>query len=232
MHVPPRSVRIPAARGVRHRPRRGAGRGSQPVAAAAARPAVGVGVDGGAPAGLVSGRCPDRSRRIVVGRAELRRRCAGEFHVATPGRSCEHTFCSETAGGGHELEGPAADSADSAGSAETAGTAMNGRLQRAVVWYQRATEGRPSPCRFTPTCSSYALEALEVHGTRRGLWLAARRLVRCRPFGPSGWDPVPEPRDGPALPPEPVVPALPAVVASRDTHSDDAMHASRKRALA
>jgi putative membrane protein insertion efficiency factor len=53
-------------------------------------------------------------------------------------------------------------------------------------------EGRPSPCRFTPTCSAYAVEALEVHGRWRGLWLTLRRLVRCRPFGPSGWDPVPE----------------------------------------
>ncbi|MDO8391422.1 MAG: membrane protein insertion efficiency factor YidD [Actinomycetota bacterium] len=58
-------------------------------------------------------------------------------------------------------------------------------------------EGRPSPCRFTPSCSSYAIEALEVHGTWRGLWLAARRLLRCRPFGPSGFDPVPLPRSHP-----------------------------------
>jgi putative membrane protein insertion efficiency factor len=54
-------------------------------------------------------------------------------------------------------------------------------------------EGRPSPCRFTPSCSSYALEALEVHGTLRGIWLTLRRFIRCRPFGPSGYDPVPEP---------------------------------------
>jgi len=67
------------------------------------------------------------------------------------------------------------------------------RVLRAVDWYQRAMEGRPSPCRFTPSCSSYAREALTVHGTRGGLWLTARRLVRCRPFGPSGFDPVPEP---------------------------------------
>jgi uncharacterized protein len=67
------------------------------------------------------------------------------------------------------------------------------RLVRAVEWYQRASEGRPSPCRFTPSCSSYAHEALTVHGTRRGLWLTLRRLARCRPFGPSGFDPVPEP---------------------------------------
>lgn len=52
-------------------------------------------------------------------------------------------------------------------------------------------------CRFHPSCSNYALEALEVHGTRRGLWLTVRRLLRCRPFGPSGWDPVPEPTHDP-----------------------------------
>jgi putative membrane protein insertion efficiency factor len=66
------------------------------------------------------------------------------------------------------------------------------RLVRMVEWYQRAVEGRPSPCRFTPSCSEYAREALEVHGTSRGLWLTVRRLARCRPFGPSGFDPVPE----------------------------------------
>jgi putative membrane protein insertion efficiency factor len=65
------------------------------------------------------------------------------------------------------------------------------RLVRVVDWYQRAFEGRPSPCRFTPSCSSYAREALLVHGTTRGLWLTVRRLARCRPLGPSGWDPVP-----------------------------------------
>jgi putative membrane protein insertion efficiency factor len=63
---------------------------------------------------------------------------------------------------------------------------------RVVLWYQRLFEGRPSPCRFTPSCSAYALEALEAHGTGRGLALTVRRLLRCRPFGPSGWDPVPE----------------------------------------
>jgi uncharacterized protein len=63
---------------------------------------------------------------------------------------------------------------------------------RLVLLYQRLFDGRPSPCRFTPSCSAYALEALEVHGTMRGQWLTLRRLVRCRPFGPSGWDPVPE----------------------------------------
>jgi putative membrane protein insertion efficiency factor len=67
-------------------------------------------------------------------------------------------------------------------------------MLRAIAAYQRAFAGRPSPCRFFPTCSEYSREAIETHGARRGLWLTVRRLARCRPFGPSGFDPVPAPR--------------------------------------
>ena len=62
----------------------------------------------------------------------------------------------------------------------------------AIRLYQLARTGRVSPCRFTPTCSQYAMEAVEHHGARHGLALTARRLGRCRPGGPSGYDPVPE----------------------------------------
>jgi len=65
-------------------------------------------------------------------------------------------------------------------------------LLKCVAFYQAGREGRPSPCRFSPSCSEYSREALEVHGAGRGTWLTIRRLVRCRPFGPSGYDPVPE----------------------------------------
>ncbi|MEN8161211.1 MAG: membrane protein insertion efficiency factor YidD [Myxococcota bacterium] len=46
-------------------------------------------------------------------------------------------------------------------------------------------------CRFEPSCSSYALVALEEHGPLRGLWLSLRRVLRCHPFHPAGFDPVP-----------------------------------------
>lgn len=46
-------------------------------------------------------------------------------------------------------------------------------------------------CRFTPTCSNYAIEALEKYGALKGSWLAAKRILRCHPWGKSGFDPVP-----------------------------------------
>ena len=49
-----------------------------------------------------------------------------------------------------------------------------------------------SPCKFYPTCSRYAYEAIEVHGASKGAWLAAKRLMRCRPFSQGGVDFVPE----------------------------------------
>ncbi|HEX2712990.1 MAG TPA: membrane protein insertion efficiency factor YidD [Candidatus Acidoferrales bacterium] len=50
----------------------------------------------------------------------------------------------------------------------------------------------PSACKFYPSCSHYAYEAIELHGYRRGTWLAVRRLLRCRPFVLGGLDPVPD----------------------------------------
>lgn len=72
---------------------------------------------------------------------------------------------------------------------------MKSFLLNSIDWYQKAREGRPSPCRFTPSCSEYAKQAVEQYGAGRGTWLSVRRLSRCRPFGPSGFDPIPEPHN-------------------------------------
>jgi uncharacterized protein len=62
----------------------------------------------------------------------------------------------------------------------------------AIRWYQRwISPSLPPSCRFTPSCSEYAAEAVERHGLLRGGLLAARRLLRCHPFHPGGYDPVP-----------------------------------------
>ncbi|MCA8942686.1 MAG: membrane protein insertion efficiency factor YidD [Planctomycetes bacterium] len=53
---------------------------------------------------------------------------------------------------------------------------------------------KPPTCRFHPTCSAYAIEALRGHGALRGAWLTLKRLLRCQPFCKSGEDPVPPPR--------------------------------------
>jgi putative membrane protein insertion efficiency factor len=49
----------------------------------------------------------------------------------------------------------------------------------------------PRACRFHPTCSDYALQALDTHGAWKGSWLAARRVCRCHPWHPGGYDPIP-----------------------------------------
>ncbi|RFU21023.1 membrane protein insertion efficiency factor YidD [Geodermatophilus marinus] len=74
-------------------------------------------------------------------------------------------------------------------------TPVRRSLLAAVRFYQRAVSpALPPRCRFAPTCSAYAVEALEVHGAARGTWLALRRLLKCAPWHPGGFDPVPPAR--------------------------------------
>ena len=71
------------------------------------------------------------------------------------------------------------------------------RLERAIciglirIYQYGLSPLLPRSCRFAPSCSEYAAEAIELHGIGRGGWLALRRLLRCHPWGGSGYDPVP-----------------------------------------
>ena len=59
------------------------------------------------------------------------------------------------------------------------------------IWQVTISAVLPPTCRFSPSCSAYAIEALQRHGPVKGLWLGARRIARCHPWGSSGYYPVP-----------------------------------------
>ena len=99
-----------------------------------------------------------------------------------------------------ELEAGSTAAGAAAGGGRTAAGRSWGLLRRlpafAVILLIRIYQVMISPllpaaCRYTPSCSAYALEAVQRHGALRGGWLAARRIARCHPFRPGGYDPVP-----------------------------------------
>ena len=169
MYVPSRSVSDAAAGGVCDRSRHRTSCRSQSDSATSAH-AVGR---GGASTRFISDRCSSSHRRTIVRRVAPRRAGVTQGSVPLIGAAGPCLM--------NRIPLPLSGDA-----------AHQSVLQRLIVWYQRLVDGRPSPCRFTPSCSAYALEALELHGTWHGVGLTLRRFSRCRPFGPSGWDPVPE----------------------------------------
>ena len=60
-----------------------------------------------------------------------------------------------------------------------------------IKGYQKVSRFTPATCRFYPSCSNYAIEAIEKYGITKGGWLAAKRILRCHPFNAGGYDPVP-----------------------------------------
>ena len=69
---------------------------------------------------------------------------------------------------------------------------MKKAMLAAIRFYQRKiSPGLPARCRYIPTCSEYALEAVEKYGAVKGGWLAVKRISRCHPFHKGGYDPVP-----------------------------------------
>ena len=184
VHVRSRSSRLAAPGGLCNWPRRGPSRDAQPAPASAAVPAPAQGFS--SPGRVISVRRLSGRRTTVIRRTDVRSRSVVVEDPATP--------LSNRLSLSNRLPLPRVNP-----------TRTNGRLVGAVQWYQRAAQLRPSPCRFSPSCSCYAVEALQTHGTPRGLWLTLRRLVRCRPFGPSGYDPVPDVVH-PTLPPTPYLP--------------------------
>ena len=65
-----------------------------------------------------------------------------------------------------------------------------------IKWYRKHISSRTAPCcRFTPTCSAYAIKAIEIHGALKGTLLAMWRVLRCNPLCRGGYDPVPEKKE-------------------------------------
>lgn len=71
-------------------------------------------------------------------------------------------------------------------------------MKKILVFFVKIYQKIPGPwhkqCRHIPTCSNYMIEAIETHGSLKGLYLGTKRIIRCNPWGTSGYDPVPEKR--------------------------------------
>jgi hypothetical protein len=70
---------------------------------------------------------------------------------------------------------------------------MSWILLKLIAFYRKFISPlKPPSCRFYPTCSQYSMEAIQRFGALKGSWLSIRRIAKCHPFHPGGWDPVPQ----------------------------------------
>ena len=172
------------------------GGGSDPVAHPARTGAVDGGVVDG---GVVDGGVVDGG--AVGGSAADH--CGSGHRSSGPPCGSEHSDSEHS-----DSDDSDSDSDDTASSHEPPPQAPRTLGARAAVaavrWYQVWISPNLLPsCRFMPSCSAYAVEALTVHGAIRGIGLTVWRLLRCAPWHPGGWDPVPPPRGPGRSGPEP-----------------------------
>jgi uncharacterized protein len=145
--------------------------------------------------GVGVGRCSGR----IPGGGGARRRGAGIRGVEEVGGGSDDS---------RQRKGPTVsvvttavgNGAEDSTAVETPTPARPGAVSRAllhlITLYGALRTGRPSPCRYVPSCAAFATEALEVHGAWRGTWLSLWRIARCHPWGGQGLDPVPARKAG------------------------------------
>jgi putative membrane protein insertion efficiency factor len=108
-------------------------------------------------------------------------------HPGSPSHVCEHVCGGADASDGHENE-----LQEARAPVEHKRSASVWLLRGPIRFYQLAISPMmPAACRYYPTCSNYAIEAIDKYGALKGGWLAVRRILRCHPFRPGGFDPVP-----------------------------------------
>lgn len=171
--------------GLRHRAEGGQCRSPQPPAQAAAR----GGPANGAPSGHVPHqRQPGRNGSVVPGAFGSP---AARRHTGDDPQAANKQQANLQKAGNLGVGTPLGGAMTLAGAPASRPSVATRALRIAILAYQAGTRGRSPACRFIPSCSNYALEAVDRFGARKAIPLVLRRLGRCRPGGPFGLDPVP-----------------------------------------